>query len=144
MLNRAHPVRVVWTYSPLSISPTFPPASQPTNHWLRFSFSSFSSHSPSSGFFPGSFVFVLYCLSQLSCTFMGARLINNLCQIIPLCHNKLKLATYFPDSTLGLYLAFKFFIMAKSVSLVAHLEKCLLPVPQPNPHPPPFLYRFTG
>lgn len=81
---------------------------------------------------------------------MGARLINNLCQIIPLCHNKLKLATYFPDSTQlrtlcpfvrflsvcrsvrlsagvcgGLYLAFKFFIMAKSVSLVAHLEKCL-------------------
>lgn len=77
------------------------------------------------------FVWLLYCLSQLSCTFMGARLINNLCQIIPLCHNKLKLATYFPDSTLGLYLAFKFFIMAKSVSLVAHLEKCLLLPPSP-------------
>lgn len=48
---------------------------------------------------------------------MVGRLINNLCQIIPLCHNKLKLATYFPG--VG---DFSFFIMAKSVSLVAHLE----------------------
>lgn len=59
----------------------------------------------------------LCCLSQLSCTFMVGRLINNLCQIIPLCHNKLKLATYFPGVC-----DFSFFIMAKSVSLVAHLE----------------------